>query len=78
MLYEYEVRRFFPAGKKNPGQQAAEQLQELIAQFTAAGYEYVRIDQVTHYTPPGCLPGLFGAHERLTHIHLAIFRRRIQ
>lgn len=75
--YKYAVIPFAAGGKGNPSQQAAQQLGTLMAEMRQQGFEYMRMDVVTHYEPPGCIGGLTGQPPFARMINLAIFRQRM-
>lgn len=73
-MYEYRVFQFLMPQLAN---QVAAKLHSLIQAQQAEGFEYLRMDHVSHYEAPGCLAALFGAGGTWRQIDLAVFRRRI-
>lgn len=53
------------------------ELSKLINRFSEDGWEYLRLDILQTYRPPGCLAALLGQHGELIVHHMVTFRRRI-
>lgn len=77
MQYEYRVIPVITGsdGKRNAAAVCSEQLTNMMAQQMAQGFEFYRMEQVTHVDKPGCLGAFTGARAGTYHFNLAIFRR---
>jgi hypothetical protein len=76
--YQYTVVPFI--GKIKGGQSAGEvaaQLQALIDQHSAQGWELQQVTDVNIEVQPGCLGGLLGAKVAYIRFDQVIFRREI-
>jgi hypothetical protein len=77
--YVYKFVPFIPRlkvgvfGPENAGAISA-QLEALVAQFAQAGWEYVRLEQVSVEHAAGCLASLFGAKNHSVDYDLVVFR----
>jgi hypothetical protein len=80
MEFEYKVIPVATGsdGKQNAAVVCAEQLHHLMTQQMLLGFEFYRMEQVTHTDKPGCLAALLGAKAGTYHFNLAIFRRETQ
>jgi len=78
MEYQYNVVPFI--GRINAKQSAtdvAAQLQAVINQYTAQGWEFYQLSDVNIEVKPGCLAGLFGARDSYVRYDQIIFRKTI-
>lgn len=76
MTYQYQVVPFI--GKIKSGQSAAEvaaQLQTVITQYVAQGWEFYQISDVTIEVQPGCIASLFGTKMSYIRFDQIIFRK---
>ena len=76
--YQYKVVPFI--GRIQGSQSTSdvsEQLQSLINQYAAQGWEFHQINDVNIEVRPGCLAGLFGAKTSYVKLDQAIFRMEI-
>lgn len=74
--YQYQVVPFI--GKIKSSQSAAEvsvQLQGIINQYAAQGWEFYQLNDVNIEVKPGCLASLFGARAAYIQFDQLIFRR---
>jgi hypothetical protein len=77
--YVYRFVPFIPRlkvgvfGPENAGAISA-QLEALVAQFAQAGWEFVRLEQVSVVHAAGCLASLFGAKNHTVDYDLVVFR----
>jgi hypothetical protein len=74
--YQYQVVPFI--GKIKSSQSAGEvsaQLQAVINQYAAQGWEFYQLNDVNIEVQPGCLAGLFGAKTAYVLLDQVIFRR---
>jgi hypothetical protein len=79
--YEYKVVPFLgqaAAADKRAAEKVAEQLQQLVDQFVAQGWEFYRIDRVEIAVAPGCLAALSGGKMSFAGWDMVIFRRERQ
>jgi len=77
MNYHYKVVPFIgqSRGRISPEDVAA-QLENLISQYTANGWEFYQLSDVNIEVQPGCLAGLFGAKVQYARFDQLIFRSR--
>lgn len=74
--YEYKVVPFIGQSKGNlSAQDVARQLETVIAQHAAAGWEFCQLGDVNIEVQPGCLAGLFGASVHYVRFDQLIFKR---
>ncbi len=76
MAYQYQVVPFI--GKIKSNQSAADvaaQLQGVITQYAAQGWEFYQIGDVNIEVQPGCLAGLFGAKVAYMRFDQIVFRK---
>ena len=62
---------------KDNADTASSQLQSLIDEFVADGWEYYRMDKIDIEVKPGCLGSVFGASARYITYDQAIFRKSL-
>lgn len=77
-MYEYRVIPFIgqvKAGDKHGASTVATQLQAMIAEQAAQGWELVQVANVQIQVAPGCLAGLSGAKVAYVGFDQVIFRR---
>jgi hypothetical protein len=78
MMYDYRTVPFMATnrpGTKQAWQETADQLRQLILNAQREGWEFVSIEHVSSYEPPGCIAGLFGAGPIFRQVDLVLFRR---
>ena len=76
MAYEYKVVPFIGSVKSGEGPDvAAQQLQSLISDGAAHGWEFVQLGDVNIRVKPGCLATLFGREATYVRFDQVIFRR---
>jgi hypothetical protein len=63
------------SARAQQGQEAASYLEGIVNQWSAAGWEFYRIDTMSIYTPPGCLGALFGGNTSMTNYYVVTFRQ---
>jgi hypothetical protein len=74
--YEYQVVPFIGKIRNNqPPGEVSGQLQSLINQCAAQGWEFYELNDVNIEVQPGCLAGLFGAKTAYIQFDQVIFRR---
>ncbi len=78
-MYQYLVVPFQGQAKGNLDAKnvigVSRQLQDLINQTAATGWEYVEVASVTIAVAPGCLLGLLGVKASYTTFDQVIFRK---
>lgn len=80
--YQYRVVPFVGQLKsgvfsvENAGK-VSQQLQDLINQHAAGGWEFYRIDKVDIQVSAGCLAGLLGAKSGIISFDQVVFRRGV-
>ena len=76
MKYEYKVLPFIGKIKSGEGAEvAARQLQVVISEYAASGWEFVQLGDVNIEIQPGCLAGLLGQKAVYVKFDQLIFRR---
>ena len=75
--YEYEMVQIPPniTVKHALGHEAAFYLQNVVNRQASQGWEFVRVDTIGVYSPPGCLAGLFGGQSTVRQYYVVTFRR---
>lgn len=77
--YAYKMVQIAPSLIVNArdvrGQEAATYLEGVVNEWSAAGWEFYRVDTMSIYSPPGCLGALFGGQTTLTNYYVVTFRR---
>lgn len=75
--YEYKVTAFIGQSKGTlSANDVSRQLESVIAQHAAAGWEFCQLGDVNVEVQPGCLAGLFGASVHYVRFDQLIFKRR--
>lgn len=73
--YQYKMIQIAPSiivqSHAENGQEAAQHLEQIVNQWSAAGWEFYRVDTMNIYTPGGCL----GGQATITNYHVVTFRR---
>jgi len=76
MNYQYKVVPFI--GKLKSGESAeiaAQQLQNLISQYTSQGWEFVQLGDVNIEIQPGCIAALLGQKASYITFDQVVFRK---
>lgn len=70
MKYSYKMVQIPPnivvASKKSTGQDAAEYLENIVNEWAAKGWEFMRVDEIGVVSQPGCFGSLLG--QKQTHL----------
>jgi hypothetical protein len=78
--YEYRMIQIPPSivVKQAVGNEAAVYMERIVNQQATLGWEFIRVDTIGIYTPPGCLAGLFGGQSTTRQYYVVTFRRDVR
>jgi hypothetical protein len=74
--YEYRVVPFIAVVKSgDKSETAAKQLETILMQYAASGWELYQVTAVDVEVKPGCLAAFFGSGSSYTKLDQVVFRR---